>query len=338
MHGRPRLVGATLALALGATGACGTDGGTRDRDLGGLVNARRPAAAPDPARAVRDPDELARALAQPWSVAGKGLGPYRLTVKSVVDVHSGAEALEHLDDTMVLDVASADEFHGAYDNSAGYGREVIYTGGLLYQRPRYARWHQRPPETDDEAAQIRDQLAATLGDYYALVARGVELSAKAPVQEAGRAATPVALALAPRPRPAPPAAVAQRAWREDATISAVAGEVVLDQETGLALRGTLSGTIAFVREGKPMTMTIQVEQAIAFGPQTIAPPPEDVTVATPTRLREVDDRNMLLRGLAPPVGTAAPDPLTGEPTTPGAGPGTGAGSAPTGAGGKAATP
>lgn len=325
MHGRLRKAGAALALGVVAV-ACGTDGGTRDRELGGLVTAREAASAPDPARAVRDPDELGRALAQPWSTAGKALGPYRLAVKSVVDVREGAVLLEHLDDTTSLEVVDADTYHGVYDNSADYGREVVFLDGALYQRPRYAKWHRRAPETDDEAAQIRDQLASTLGDYYALVARQVELSAKPPVQEAGRAATPIALALAPRPRAAPPAAVTQRAWREDATISAVSGEIVLDQETGLALRGKLSATVGFVRAGKPMSMTIDVEQAVTLGPQTITPPADDQVVATPTRLREVDDRNMLLRGLAPPVGTSAKDPLSGEVRGAGGDPGSAAGS------------
>ena len=233
--------------------------------------------------------------------------------------------IEHLDDTTTLDVADADTFHGTYANSADYGREAVYLAGALYVRPRYARWHQRGPETDDEPAQIRDQLAATLGDYYALLARGVELSAKGAVQEAGRTATPITLALASRPRAATPAAVTQRSWRDDATVSAVTGEIVVDQATGVPLRARLQGTIGFVRAGQPLTMTIEVEQAVALGPQTVTAPPDEEVVTTPTRLREVDDRNMLLRGLAPSVGTSAPDPLTGAPA--GADPGRAAGSA-----------
>lgn len=313
---RPSSGGAALAAVVlwtAMTAACGTDGGTRDNELGGLVTARRAAAAPDPARATKDPDELGRALAQPWAVAVRALGPHRLTVRSVVEVREGAAVLEHLDDTTTLDVAGADGYHGTYDNSADYGREVVFTGGALYQRPRYARWHKRGPETDDEPARVRDQLAATLGDYYALVARQVELSARAPVQEAGRAATPIALALAPRPRPAPPAAVRQRSWRDGVTVRAVSGEIVLDQATGVALRAKLQGTVEFVRAGKPLTMTVEVEQSVALGPQAIAAPADDQVVATPTRLREVDDRNLLLRGLAPSIGKAATDPLGGEP-------------------------
>ena len=314
------------------TSACSTDGRVRDRDLGGLVTADRSKGAgrpPDPTRAGRDPDELGRALAQPWSVAVKALGPHRLTVRSVVEVREGGAVLEHLDDTTTLDVADADTFHGTYENNQDYGREAVYLAGALYQRPRYARWHQRGPETDDEPAQVRDQFAATLGDYYALLARGVELSARGAVQEAGRAATPITLALASRPRAATPAAVTQRSWRDDATVSAVTGEIVVDQATGVALRARLQGTIGFVRAGKPLTMTIEVEQSVALGPQTVTAPPEEEVVTTPTRLREVDDRNMLLRGLAPSVGTSAPDPLTGSPAgaPAGADPGSAAGSA-----------
>lgn len=316
-------------VALATTAGCSSDGGTRDRDLGGLVTARHGAAAPDAARAARDPDELGRALAQPWTVAVEALGPHRLTVRSVVEVKEGDTLLEHLDDTTTLDVAGADSYHGTYDNSADYGREVVFLAGALYQRPRYARWHQRGPETDAEPATIRDQLASTLGDYYALLARGVELSAKPATQEAGRAATPITLALASRPRAAAPATVTQRAWRDDATVTAVTGDVVLDQATGIALRAHVQGTIAFVRAGKPLTMTVEVEQAVTPGPQTVTAPAADQVVATPTRLREVDDRNMLLRGLAPSVGTAAPDPLAGgADPAPAAGPGATTGKGP----------
>jgi hypothetical protein len=330
---RLRLVGSVLAAltAGGAAAACSGDGGTRDRELGGLVTARHAAPAPDPARAARDPDELARALAQPWAVAVAALGPHRLTIRSVVEVKEGQSLLEHLDDTTTLDVGGPDAYHGVYQNSADYGREVVFLAGTLYQRPRYARWHGRAPESDEEPGAIRDQLAATLGDYYALLARGVELSAKGAIQESGRAATPIAIGLAPRAREVPAATVRQRAWRDDARVTAASGEIVLDQAGGFALRARVQGTVAFMRDGKPLTMSIEVEQSVAPGPKTIAAPEADQVVATPTRLREVDDRNFLLRGLAPPVGVAAPDPLGG-----GAGTGSGgeAGSA-AGAGGRA---
>lgn len=321
---RPARAVRAALVAAASLAACTDGGGVRDRELGGLVTAARPAAPPDPARAARDPDELGRLLARPWTRAASGLGPHRLTVRSAVEVKDGAQVVEHLDDTTSLELGDGGAFHATLDNSAGYGREVVWLGGALYQRPRYARWHKRGPETDDEPAAIADQLAATLGDYYALVARGVELSARPPTQEAGRPAVPVALALAPRPRPARPEPLRQRSWRDEARVSAVGGELVLDQATGAALRGKLTGAVDFVRAGRALTMSVEVEWSVALGPQAITPPADEQVVTTPTRLREVDDRNALLRGLAPTVGKAAVDPTTGEAPTAGATTGAGA--------------
>ncbi|HET9987817.1 MAG TPA: hypothetical protein VFQ65_04840, partial [Kofleriaceae bacterium] len=122
----------------------------------------------------------------------------------------------------------------------------------------------------------------------------------------------------PKKPPAEP--LVQRKWREGRTIEALTGEIVLDADTGVPLGVKLSGTIGFSRDGRRFSMQVAVQSdvdAIGKAAQIAAPPSEEV-VATPERLREVDDRDFLLQGIAPPLrkntdGTAvAPQPKSGS--------------------------
>lgn len=301
-----RLATSMLAVALGACGGSGAP----DRELQGLVTSAATTPKPiDTARAARDGAELARALRQPWRVAAAALGDHRLTVDSSVEVRDGATVLERLGDRTVIESTAGGDYHGKSDNTADYGREVVALGGKLYLRPRYALWHVRAPETDDEVAAIRDQLAAVLGDYTDLVARGLEVSDRGAVQHAGRAAHKLALGLAPSQRGGGKAAVTQRAWRDSVVVKSLVGEVILDDDAGVALAGKLVAEVTFERDGKPLAMAITVDHAVErIAAPAIAAPPVEQTVATPERSREVDDRNALLQGIAPPQGKAATAP------------------------------
>ena len=317
-------------MLIAAIAACG--GGSGDREPPGLVTPIATAPAPiDVARASKDGRELARALAQPWRVAAAKLGDHRLTITSTVTVKDGDATLEQLGETVTIEAAAAGPYHATADNTADDGREVIWEGGRLYLRPRYARWHGRGPETDDEPAAIRDQLAAVLGDYVDVLARGLEVSAKGAETVAGRAGQKLELKLAPSPRSAAREALRQRSWRDSVQVVGIGGELVLDDELGVALRAAVTGEVTFERDGKRLTMAITVKQQVdAIAAPTIAPPAADQVVATPTRSREVDDRNALLKGIAPPQGKAAideaapvepaaPTPTPTAPAAPGAG-------------------
>ncbi len=309
MRRPPRLLAVLGALALGA---CSSSGGASDKELEGLVvAATRAPLTVDLAKAGRDPATLATALALPWSRAAAQLGDHRLSIATVMEVREGAAVIEQLNDTTTLDLAADGTYHATYENSADYGREVVFIAGTLYLRPRFTRWHQRAPETAVEPTELRDQLVGALGAHVALYAHGLELSDKGVVQQSGRAGRRIELKLAPSPRPAPRPTLVQHAWREGATVEAATGEVVLDDATGLPLRARLDATVGFVRDGKRLTMRLALEQAVVIGTVAVARPEDDQIVATPMRLREVDDRNFLLQGIAPVGGkkpAAAPEP------------------------------
>ncbi len=294
-----------------------------DEDLGGLVEeAKRPDPKIAVERAAKEPAELGRALSQPYRKVLVDLGPHTATLAGSTTVEEAGKPVSSLIDTTKIEIGDAGAFHAVYGNDADYGREVIFVGGKLYLRPRYQRWHGRAPENTDEPAALRDQFFEPIAATWDLLAPGIELSDMGPADAAGRPGRKIAIQLSPKP--AKPAAepIAQKKWREQRTIEEVSGEVILDADKGAPVSVRLSGTVSFMRDGRRFKMKTSITAAIsAIGtPVAIsAPDPADV-VATPERKREVDDRDYLLQGIAPPIrknadGTAA-TPVAPKAATP----------------------
>ena len=300
-------------LALCAA-ACGRARGVQDQDLPGLVvEARKPEPPVDVDRATRDPAELGRALARPYRVVVAALGPHTAGVNSAVKVDEGGRQVSELSDHAQIDNATGDVFHAVYTTSADYGREAIFVDDRLYLRPRYQRWHTRDPESPDEPAELRDRYFEAIAATWDLLAPGAELTDGGPLEIAGRHGRKIAIKRTADPRDPPPEPVAQRKWRETRTVDAVAGEVVLDAERGVPLAVKLDGAVGFTRDGKHFAMKVSVDSTISgIGTAAaVAPPPASEVVSTPERRREVDDRDYLLQGIAPPLrrntdGTAIP--------------------------------
>lgn len=300
-------------LALCAA-ACGRARGVSDQDLTGLVvEARKPEAAIDVERAARDPGELGRALARPYRTMLAALGPHSVSVNSVITVTEAGQQVSDLSDHAQIDNGPGGAFHAVYTNSADYGRETTFTDGKLYLRPRYQRWHAREPEAPDEPAELRDRYFDAVAATWDLLAPAAQLTDRGPLEVAGRAGRKIEITHAAEPRDPAPETVTQRKWREARTIDELTGEVVLDRERGVPLAVKLSGKVGFLRDGKRFAMAVSVDSAISGLGTTsvIVPPAEGDIVATPERRREVDDRDYLLQGIAPPLrrnpdGTAIP--------------------------------
>jgi hypothetical protein len=290
---------ATLALV-----GCGRSEGVPDEQLGGLVIAPRQQVDPiDVARAAKDPKELGRALQLPYRDVIAALGPHTYSISTATVVEEAGKKLHELTDQTKVELGDNATFSAVYTNSADYGREAISIGGQLYLRPRYQRWHGRAPEHPDEPAQIRDSFFNPIVATWELLAPRAELTDQGTATVSGRAGKKIAIKLAPeggRPADEP---LVQRKWREQRTIETITGEVVLDADKGVPLTVMLSGTLGFVRDGRRFTMKVSVvASASAIGHAVaIAAPPADQVVATPERLREVDDRDFLLQGIAPPL-------------------------------------
>lgn len=314
------MIRAVLA-AIVALAACGRSQGVEDRDLGGLVVAPKAQDAPIVVdKAAKDPAELGRALARAHHAWG--LPPHTLALATSTTVEEAGKPVEDLSDHTTLELGDGGAFHAVYTNSADYGREVLYTGGQLYLRPRYQRWHQRAPEAPDEPAQIEDEMVGAPFATWDLLAPGIELTDQGPAQVGGRAGRKIAVKLSPSPKKPPAEPLAQRKWREKRTIDAVSGEIVLDADKGVPLHVALTGTVSFTRDNRRFTMKLSVQSDVSGVGTAVAmsAPGSDDVVATPERLREVDDRDFLLQGIAPPL-RKTPDgtPVAPAPAAAGSG-------------------
>ena len=287
-------------LTLCAAVACGRSQGVADQDLGGLVvEAKKPDAPIDVARAAREPAELGRALMRPHVAA---LGPHTEQTAQHTTVEEAGAVVSDLSETSTLGTGEAGVFHGEYTNSADYGRETIFVDGKLYLRPRYQRWHQRAPETTDEPQTLRDAYADAVAATWDLVSPAAELTDQGLATVAGRSGKKIAIRLSPSPRQPATEAVAQRKWREHRSIEELTGEVVLDADKGVPLSVKLAATVAYQRDGRRFRMKLSLQSAVtALTAPAITAPAETEVVATPERLREVDDRDYLLQGIAPPI-------------------------------------
>ncbi len=288
---------AALALLL----ACGRSQGVPDQDLGNLVLApKHVEAAIDVDRAAKEPTELGRALLRPYHAAIGAIGPHTLAVAMTTTVSEG-NASTDLGEKYTLELGEADAFHGAYTNTDDYGRETIWTGKELFLRPRYQRWHARGPEAPDETQQLRDGFASEIGAVWELFGYAAELTDQGPAGVNGRAGRKIIVKLSPSARTAPAETLAQRKWRASRVVEALTGEVILDAEKGVPLAVKLAGQLSFARDGKRLAMKVSLESGItSVGAVAIAPPAVGEVIATPERLKEVDDRDTLLDGFAPP--------------------------------------
>lgn len=301
---------ALLASIVAGAGACGRSSGISDDKLGGLVVAEVKASDKpvDLDKAAKDPEELDRALAQPHSKVLAAIGPHVVKIATSSQLLGGSP----LTDTATIEVGDKGAFHGVYTNNSDYGRETIFVDGRLYLRPRYQRWHSRSPDAPDEPARLRDAYFEAVYATWDLLAPAAQLADRGKVQVEGRVGRKIEISQTARPRTPKTEQLSQRAWRQARTIEGVTGEIVLDADKGVVLAARLAGTVAFQKDGQRYSMKITLE-AVTSGIGTVVPivaPASGEVVATPERLREVDDRDYLLQNIAPPIrrnpdGTAA---------------------------------
>ena len=313
-----------LLLTLAASAACGRSSGVSDEQLGNLVvEPSRADTQVDVAKAAGDPGELGRALAQPYAQVLSALGPHAITIKTQTVVDEAGKPVSDLSDETVIGNGDKGAFRAVYTNTADYGRETIFVDNKLYLRPRYQRWHGRAPESATEAVEIRESFYGAIPATWDLVGYAAELTDRGVVQVAGRSGRKIELKLDPSPSKAPREPLAQRKWREGRSIEALAGTVVLDADSGAPLSVELDAKIGFSRDGRSFVMKVKLQSAITeLEAQAITAPAQNEVVATPGRMREVDDRDYLLQGIAPPLrknpdGTAVqPAPAPGSAAKP----------------------
>ena len=299
-----RAIPVFLFLGLNVVPAgCGrSDEGRPDHELGGLVHAppAEPAAV-DPARAAEEPAELLRAVSMPHAQVTALLGPHVVTGRSHLAVRDGATVVEELDDEIEIRVDEGGDFFARMHNSKEYGREVYLVDGALYLRPRFGKFHRRAPNDEAEPARLRGEIFGAVAAHLELLAPSLTVSDGGTTEIAGRPARKLVLGHgeAKAPRGDEPA---HRAWRASAVVKEISGEVALDAETGAPLRATVKGVVSFQKDGKALEMRLEASHELgSFGKVAAieAPAPDQVVTGIEQR-HELEERESLLRGIAPP--------------------------------------
>jgi hypothetical protein len=315
-----RLMRARFLVVLALAPACGDSGGVKDEDLGGLVVSPPEAPPVDVGKAGKDAAELERAMALPHHAITAAIGAHTVKITSAYQVKEGDDVVDHLADETDIEAAADGTYHALYDNDADYGREVTFLGGKLYLRPRYARWHRRDPNDKHETEDTLDQIAAVAGDYFDLIAFAAEVNDEGAASVGGRDGRKISIHLAPGSKAAPKQALAQKKWRETVQVGALDGDAVLDADAAFPLHAHVVADLSFQRDGRSFTMHVEVTEDVA-ATQSVAlsVPPADQVVDTPTRMKEVDERDALLKDIAPPAkqsggaGVTIPDTAPAAP-------------------------
>ena len=285
------IVVAALWAGLVTVQVCGCG---REPRREGPPAAVRAASLVDATRAARDPDELARAFA----TSRRALGAHRLHGKSSLQVTEGATTVEDLYEEALVERAANGDLHASYENSRDQGREIVSSGGLVWLRPHFGKFHRRPPVDPGEAERVADEISGSLAAAFDLVAGQCAPSDGGAVTVAGRPARRVRLAVGPpRPRSLP----GQGGWRDGARVESLDGEIQIDDATGAVLGGRLDAKVAFAQGRRALALAIRASEEASDlgGAVVVTPPGEADSVDTPGRTTDFDDREELLGGLAP---------------------------------------
>lgn len=294
-----------LPVALLAIAGCTSESeGRPDSELGNLVISPSTAVATvEIEAAARDADALLAAVQLPHTWLAESLGAHVLQGSSSVEVHQGGEVVDEVRDTLRIDFDGESRFAATLDTHNDYGRHAIFDGTNLYLRPRFGLYHKRAPQTETEAEDIRTEMAFATGDYVALLGRGLEVTDRGAKTRDGRAVRQIGLKLAPKPRKVPPETLVQKQWRESIVVKTLSGQVDLDIESGAPIYISIDGSIVFERDGQSFQMFVKATRSIGEIGHTraISAPPTEEAMSIPARRRELDERNTLLRNIAPPA-------------------------------------
>jgi hypothetical protein len=284
------LVAACALGSLLSASACsrGADAEARRRVL-----EREPAAPPAPAAPdLADPrpllgldaGEAARRLGSfDWS------GAVTTTVTRQGDSTSRTQVTER---HKVRQLASGEfevaaEIEDGLGEGGDTGKHVLFTGGRTYARAQYAPWRERPTDRGRDARRARDESFLLVAEVARLHGAALELAGVGDGTHLGRKVRRYVVTLA-RAAPAAPRADDRAfgtagpdedtrrhlAFLDGHIPTAASGELWLDEQTGVLLKGRLSST--FGLEADPR-VRVQVEvtgevRALGEKVAAVAPP------------------------------------------------------------------
>jgi hypothetical protein len=207
-------------------------------------------------------------------------------------------------------------------NDADGGREVFYTGRELAVALRYGKMIRRAAEEPEPMRLLEEALGGPstaweiAGPAAVVEQASSELfgGARATRYRIGRAKHARA-AVTEDPRGAD-RLFGLRAWRGSASITALSGDLVIDDATGALMKADIVATFAAEQEGQALKGVVETHTVlteVATTPPIERPPAEDLAL----RQRIVPEQRDLLKGLPSSVRLSEPSPpKTAPPVAP----------------------
>lgn len=243
---------------------------------------KRDRSGPPAARAARDVDALARALARPHPPYAESLGAHRIEDRAELRLRSGDAEIESLAVERDIAFAKGQRFRAHSENSAGYAREIVVADGALYTRSGYGPFHMRPPESEGEARELAEELTSSPQAYAGALLPGAAIAGTRDVSRGDREGLAIALEAGAPGAESDVGLPDQRAEVED-----VSGELVLDVQTGALLSADVSGSLRLVRASRQIVLDVAFSRELesAADAHTIDAPEGDEVVTTLDRPR-----------------------------------------------------
>ena len=254
----------------------------------------------DVEEAATNPDLLRKVVLASHRTTTAKLGAHWFRGTHTMRVTEDGKIVESLDETSTLELSKTGAFHLQYENSRDYGRETYFDGKTVWVRPRYGKYHRRPPASRDEPTTLTNDIYATLAADYELVAHAVDIQDLGTTKVGNRQARKIKLSLG-KARKRPPQRLLHKSWRGQFVVTYVAGELLLDKKTGALLAGKLTSKGQLVRAGRTFELALVSTHRLTQGPVTLQFPTVEDSVETPKRSTDVADREKLLKGIAPPM-------------------------------------
>jgi len=271
----PRRLALALALLLAAA-ACtrGADAEARRR----VFAAEEPARPAPPVATAAELAEPRRLLDLDADEAARRLGSleWRGAVKfQATRQGDSAARVQQVEQHRVRQLASGEfEVESEQDGGGGpgavTGKQVIWAGGMTYARNRFAPFRERPTDRGRDARRYRDESFGLLGELARLYGPALALTPAGEASVLGHTARRFTFSLAPGP--ATPVAADGRtfghggpdadtkrhlAFLDGRRPVSASGEVLLDEVTGVPLRGTLRGAFS-VQEDPRVRVQVEV--------------------------------------------------------------------------------
>ncbi len=249
-----------------------------------------------------------RLAAMTFAEVADRLGAHRHRSEVKFRFSSSNHHYASLTEKVLIVQAANGDFRIMVDNDGGQGYELVSSGGQLWIRNRYGKFHARS-ELDGIHIKQRDAAYDAWGAMHRLFRGRLRFTKQGLARHFGRDGLRYAIGLssdAPRlpgtpAQPQVPAGVTQYVypveptpsdtdrWRDAAVPVSVSGSLVADLDTGVLLKADLTGRLAWTRAEEKIDLEVELHmEADGFGNPPAIPAPATADVGPLPERIQVD--------------------------------------------------